>query len=71
VTLEPGYTLFVPPMDEHRFTNTGDDVLRFVCLNPLMEQNQGLGERACFSEFLEDESETSDYKQLSAPTLCV
>jgi mannose-6-phosphate isomerase-like protein (cupin superfamily) len=38
VALEPGYTVFVPPMEEHQFTNTGDEVLRFVCLIPLMEQ---------------------------------
>jgi quercetin dioxygenase-like cupin family protein len=35
VALEPGYTVFVPPMEEHQFTNTGDEVLRFVCLIPL------------------------------------
>jgi quercetin dioxygenase-like cupin family protein len=38
VDLEPGYTAFVPPMEEHQFWNTGDEVLRFVCLIPLMEQ---------------------------------
>jgi quercetin dioxygenase-like cupin family protein len=38
VDLEPGYTVFVPPMEEHQFWNTGDEVLRFVCLIPLMEQ---------------------------------
>jgi quercetin dioxygenase-like cupin family protein len=38
VALEPGHTVFVPPMEEHQFTNTGDEVLRFVCLIPLMEQ---------------------------------
>jgi quercetin dioxygenase-like cupin family protein len=37
VDLEPGYTVFVPPMEEHQFTNTGDGVLRFVCLIPLLE----------------------------------
>lgn len=38
VDLSTGYTVFVPPMEEHQFTNTGDEVLRFVCLIPLMEQ---------------------------------
>jgi quercetin dioxygenase-like cupin family protein len=38
VDREPGYTVFVAPMEEHQFTNTGDEVLRFVCLIPLMEQ---------------------------------
>jgi quercetin dioxygenase-like cupin family protein len=38
VALEPGYTVFVPPTEEHQFTNTGDEVLRFVCLIPLLEQ---------------------------------
>jgi oxalate decarboxylase/phosphoglucose isomerase-like protein (cupin superfamily) len=35
--VEPGCTLFVPPMEEHQVTNTGDEVLRLVCLIPLME----------------------------------
>jgi quercetin dioxygenase-like cupin family protein len=34
VALEPGYTVFVPPMEEHHFVNTGKEVLRFVCLIP-------------------------------------
>jgi mannose-6-phosphate isomerase-like protein (cupin superfamily) len=38
VDLEPGYTVFVPAMEEHQFTNTGEEVLRFVCLIPLLEQ---------------------------------
>jgi len=38
VSLSPGYTVFVPPMEEHQFTNTGDEVLRFVCLIPLVEE---------------------------------
>jgi mannose-6-phosphate isomerase-like protein (cupin superfamily) len=38
VDLAPGYTDFVPPMEEHQFTNTGDEVLKFVCLIPLLEQ---------------------------------
>jgi len=38
VALSPGYTVFVPPMEEHQFTNTGDEALRFVCLIPLLEE---------------------------------
>jgi hypothetical protein len=70
VALEPGYTVFVAPMEEHQFTNTGEEVLRFVCLIPLMEQGEGLGGRAGFSEFLEDESKARDCKYHSAPALC-
>ena len=33
----PGYTVFVPPMEERPFANTGDEVLWFVRLIPLME----------------------------------
>jgi mannose-6-phosphate isomerase-like protein (cupin superfamily) len=33
-----GSSIFVPPMEEHQFTNTGDEVLRFVCLIPLMDE---------------------------------
>jgi mannose-6-phosphate isomerase-like protein (cupin superfamily) len=36
VDLALGYTALVPPMEEHQFWNTGDHVLRFVCLIPLM-----------------------------------
>jgi len=32
--LEPGYVVFVPPEKEHRFRNTGDSVLKFLCLIP-------------------------------------
>ena len=28
------YVIFVPPNTEHRFNNTGDSVLRFLCLIP-------------------------------------
>ena len=38
VSLSPGYTVFVPPMEEHQFSNTGDEILRFVCLIPLLEE---------------------------------
>jgi len=38
VSLGPGYTVFVPPMEEHQFTNVGDEILRFVCLIPLLEE---------------------------------
>lgn len=29
-----GYFVFVPPGREHRFVNTGDSVMRFLCLVP-------------------------------------
>jgi len=41
VSLSPGYTVFVAPMEEHQFTNDGDEVLRFVCLIPLLEKGKG------------------------------
>jgi quercetin dioxygenase-like cupin family protein len=31
---ERGWFLFVPPGREHRFVNTGEDALRFLCLVP-------------------------------------
>ena len=30
----PEYVIFVPPNKEHRFKNTGDSVLRLLCLIP-------------------------------------
>ena len=30
----PEYVIFVPGGEEHRFINTGDSVLRFLCLIP-------------------------------------
>ena len=38
VSLSPGFTVYMPPMEEHQFTNTGDEVLQFVCLIPLLEE---------------------------------
>ena len=38
VSLSPGYTVYIPPMEEHHFVNTGDEILRFICLIPLLEQ---------------------------------
>jgi quercetin dioxygenase-like cupin family protein len=38
VSLSPGFTVYVPPMEEHQFTNTGDEVLQFVCLIPVLEE---------------------------------
>ena len=32
--LSAGDAVFVPPGEQHCFTNTGDDVLRFVCCIP-------------------------------------
>ncbi|MHC4424725.1 MAG: cupin domain-containing protein [Planctomycetota bacterium] len=31
----PEYVIFVPPNKEHRFMNTGDSVLRMLCLIPM------------------------------------
>ena len=30
---------YIPPMEEHHFVNTGDEVLRFLCLIPLLDQS--------------------------------
>ena len=30
----PGYSLFIPPNAEHQFRNTGNDILKFLCLIP-------------------------------------
>ena len=38
VSLSPGYTVFVPPREEHQFTNDGDELLRFICLIPLSKK---------------------------------
>jgi quercetin dioxygenase-like cupin family protein len=37
-SLSPGCTVFIPPMEEHQFVNTGDEVLRFICLIPLRRE---------------------------------
>lgn len=31
---EKGWFILVPPCREHQFVNTGDDVMRFLCLVP-------------------------------------
>jgi quercetin dioxygenase-like cupin family protein len=36
--LGEGDTVFVAPMEEHRFVNEGSDSLRFVCVIPLLKQ---------------------------------
>lgn len=33
--LGEGDTLFIPPMEEHRFVNAGDELFRFICVIPL------------------------------------
>ena len=38
VSPSPGYAVFVPTTEEHRFTNTREEVLRFICLILLFEQ---------------------------------
>ena len=32
---ERGYVLFVPPNQLHQFKNTGEDILRFICVVPV------------------------------------
>jgi len=34
----PGDVVFVPPDEEHQFRNTGDEVVRFLCMIPLQEK---------------------------------
>lgn len=33
--LQPGFTVFVAPNEQHQFVNSGSDVLRFICCIPL------------------------------------
>jgi quercetin dioxygenase-like cupin family protein len=33
--LQPGDVVFVPPMEWHQFINTGEEVLKFICVIPL------------------------------------
>jgi quercetin dioxygenase-like cupin family protein len=35
--LRCGDTVFVAPNEKHRFTNVGKDVLRFICVIPIIE----------------------------------
>lgn len=32
--IRPGQVLYMPPDEKHQFRNTGDDVLKFLCLVP-------------------------------------
>jgi quercetin dioxygenase-like cupin family protein len=41
-SLVDGTTVFVPGGEMHQFQNTGDEVLRFICLVP-QEWTQGIG----------------------------
>jgi len=34
--LEKGTFVLVPPEEEHNFANTGEDVLRFICVVPIV-----------------------------------
>jgi quercetin dioxygenase-like cupin family protein len=36
--LGEGDVVFIPPMEEHRFVNDGDYVLRFICAIPLLHK---------------------------------
>lgn len=37
--LAEGDTVWVPPMEEHRFVNDGDEALRFICVVPLHDED--------------------------------
>ncbi len=37
-SLGEGDTVFIAPMEEHRFVNEGDDPLCFICVIPLLAQ---------------------------------
>ncbi|MBN1443930.1 MAG: cupin domain-containing protein [Planctomycetes bacterium] len=41
VPVTPGTAIFVPPQETHCFTNTGDGVMRFLCMVPLEEKTCG------------------------------
>ncbi len=36
--LGEGDTVLIPPMEEHRFVNEGDEPLRFICVVPLLKE---------------------------------
>jgi len=38
--LGEGDTVFIAPMEEHRFVNEGDEPLRFICVIPLLDKEQ-------------------------------
>jgi quercetin dioxygenase-like cupin family protein len=37
-TMRPGLGLYVPPDEPHGYRNTGDGVLRFICVIPHVEE---------------------------------
>ena len=37
VAMQPGVAIYVPPDEPHGYRNTGEDVLRFVCVIPHIE----------------------------------
>ena len=39
VDLQPGSVVFLPPGLPHQFRNTGDELLRFICLIPVRERS--------------------------------
>ena len=39
--IQAGSVVFIEPNEQHCFSNVGDDVLRFVCLIPLVEEGSG------------------------------
>ena len=38
VVMQPGVAIYVPPDEPHGYRNTGEDVLRFVCIIPHPEE---------------------------------
>jgi quercetin dioxygenase-like cupin family protein len=45
VPIRHGTTVFVPGGEMHQFSNTGDDVLRFICLIPQAWLQEQVAER--------------------------
>ncbi|RKY94098.1 MAG: cupin [Candidatus Hydrothermota bacterium] len=37
IPFEKEYFIFVPPDEKHQFKNTGDSILRFLCIIPLKD----------------------------------
>jgi quercetin dioxygenase-like cupin family protein len=35
--LKKGDAIFMPPFEKHQFRNTGNDILRFICLIPYLD----------------------------------
>ncbi len=37
LAMRPGHAFYVPPDEPHSYRNTGDDVLRFICIIPNLD----------------------------------